>query len=483
VRKWSADRAWFVQRPISARAVDAERADGGRLHPASIRGAKAMSRTTQAAQQPSIRFTALALVATLGLASYAQPTWSVTTRHPSEPATSSTLQTAGRQPVAWVEQGAAAGQGSDAIFRSGFGSNALSFSLANPQPNLVEVWAGSFASGDVDGDGDMDLFMSGQTPALRTKLYLNDGSGNLSELDAPFPPASGGQSILEDLDGDGDLDLFFAGNASLGNFTSTYRNNGFGVFTQIANAALPTTPRGTATPRADIADVDNDGDHDIVITSSSFADVYLNDGSGVFSPKGSSFFTPVRGVVRFIDVDNDSDQDVIISGRDASNVSSTKLHRNDGLGNFTLDVSSVFAAVRGEDIDVADTDRDGDLDVLLNGDVRNLLYLNNGSGIFSEVATGLQQTSNGQNEFADLDNDGDQDLLIVGNQVGGLPGILNIVYENQGNNRFTQAAILGGEYIAACAIADFTGDGLEDVVIQGFAEKTNVYWNTSTASE
>jgi hypothetical protein len=442
-----------------------------------------MSRTTQAAQQPSIRFTALALVATLGLASYAQPTWSVTTRHPSEPATSSTLQTAGRQPVAWVEQGAAAGQGSDAIFRSGFGPNALSFSLANPQPNLVDVWAGSFASGDVDGDGDMDLFMSGQTPALRAKLYLNDGGGNLSEVASPFPPASGGQSILRDLDGDGDLDLFFSGTGSLNNFTNIYRNNGLGVFTQVANAALPTTPRGTATPQADVADADDDGDPDMVITSGSVADVYLNDGSAVFSPMGSSSFAPVRGTVRFIDADNDRDQDVIISGRDASNVSSTRLYRNDGLGNFALDVNSVFAAIPAEDIDVADTDRDGDLDVLLNGNTRNLLYLNDGSGFFSEIGTGLQQTSGGQNEFADLDNDGDQDLLIVGTQAGGLPNIFNIVYENRGSNLFTQAAVLGGEYIAACVIADFTGDGLEDVVIQGFAEKTNVYWNTSTASE
>ena len=39
---------------------------------------------------------------------------------------------------------------------------------------------------------------------------------------------------------------------------------------------------------------------------------------------------------------------------------------------------------------------------------------------------------------------------------------------------------MGGEYIADCVIADFNGDGLKDIIIQGFADNTNVYWSTST---
>jgi hypothetical protein len=444
-----------------------------------------MSRTSQSTTQPSTRFAALALVATLGLVSHehARSAGTVTGLHPSGSSTSSDLERADVQPVAFGKQGASAPQGLDAIFRDGFGSRALRFSLADPQPNLVEVWAGSFATGDVDGDGDMDLVMSGITPSRQAKLYLNDGSGNFSELASPFPPASGGQAILKDLDGDQDLDLFFSGTGALNSFTNIYRNNGSGVFTQVPNAALPTGTVSAIVPEAAIADVDNDGDQDMVMSSPSSADVFLNDGSAVFSPKGSSAFTPIGGAVQFIDADNDGDQDVITSGRAANNVSSTSFYRNDGSGNFSVDAGSVLAALRGEDIDVADTDRDGDLDVLLNGNTRNLLYLNNGSGVFTEIATAFQQTNGGQNEFADLDNDGDQDLLIVGTQAGGLPNIFNIVYENQGNNVFTQIAVLGGEYIAACAIADFTGDGLKDVVIQGFANQTNVYWNTAVASD
>ena len=71
-------------------------------------------------------------------------------------------------------------------------------------------------------------------------------------------------------------------------------------------------------------------------------------------------------------------------------------------------------------------------------------------------------------------------MLTVGSQAGGLPNIFNIVYQNTGNNVFVQTQILGGEYIADCVIDDFNGDGLKDIIIQGFAFDTNVYWNTST---
>jgi hypothetical protein len=81
--------------------------------------------------------------------------------------------------------------------------------------------------------------------------------------------------------------------------------------------------------------------------------------------------------------------------------------------------------------------------------------------------------------FLDLDNDGDQDLLVLGSQAGGLPNIYNIVYENLGNNLFLPVDTIGGEYIAACVAADFNGDGLSDIVVQGFVDDTNVYWNSS----
>jgi Secretion system C-terminal sorting domain/FG-GAP-like repeat len=366
----------------------------------------------------------------------------------------------------------------------------LDFTLASPQPNLIEAYSGSFASGDIDGDGDKDLLMTGITPAgSRSKLYLNNGSGNFTETTTILPTdASSSVTIFKDLDGDTDLDLFFSGNRNIGGaFTHIYTNNGSGVFTLVNNPALPIfTGTGAA-----IADVDNDGDQDIVISTRNssnvfVADVYKNNGSAVFTAQASAAFTPVKfAAIAFIDMENDGDQDVIISGQDASNVSSIKLYQNNGSGIYTLNTNSTFLPISAADVDVADTDGDGDLDFLVSGSqagsiANTILYISNGSGVFTQTATSLQQTFAGKNAFADLDNDGDQDVLIVGSQAGGFPNIFNIAYQNTGNNVFVQADVLGGEYIADCIIDDFTGDGLKDVIIQGFANDTNVYWNTST---
>jgi hypothetical protein len=355
-------------------------------------------------------------------------------------------------------------------------SQTVNFTKPNPQPDLMEVYSGTFASGDIDGDGDIDLFMTGINPQRFTKLYKNDGSGYFTEVTtSTFPNTGTSQAIFKDLDNDGDLDLYFSGqtnSSSTSIFTSIYKNNGSGVFTQVTNPGLPTILwRGAA-----IADVDNDGDQDIVITAAGagISGVYLNNGSAVFTFQANSPFTAVSGPVAFIDIENDGDQDVVISGN-----SSIKLYQNNGSGIFSLNNNSSFAAISGEDIDVADTDNDGDLDFIVNGNFQNLLYRNNGLGVFTKVTTTFQQTNFGFNAIADLDNDGDQDVLIAGTQAGGLPNIYNIVYQNTGNNVFVPTDTVGGEYIADCVIDNFTNDNLKDIITQGFLDKTNIYWNTS----
>ncbi len=365
----------------------------------------------------------------------------------------------------------------------------IEFTLADPQPDLVDVYAGSFASGDIDGDGDQDLLIAGQTPSKETALYLNDGAGNFTEVTSiPFPEATDTVTIFEDLDLDGDLDLFFSGNgpADIQEFAHIYLNDGMGVFSQLTNPFLPQfLSKGAA-----IEDVDDDGDKDILVSAldknnNFVADVYLNDGNANFTPLGSTGITPVKfASIAFIDVENDGDSDVIISGTQENDAALTRLYLNDGLGNFSPETSTNFEQLAADDVDVADTDNDGDLDILMSGsdndfNVRTILYVNDGDGQFTELSTGMQETFAGANAIADLDDDGDQDIVIVGSQDGGVPNIFTIVYENVGNNEFLEAVTAGGEYIAACVVDDFNGDQLPDIIIQGIADRTNVFWNSS----
>ena len=367
----------------------------------------------------------------------------------------------------------------------------ISFTLATPQPALIEVYSGSSASGDIDGDGDNDLLLVGLDPGRQTALYLNDGFGGFTEMITPFPDASSSVTRFVDLDGDGDLDLFFSGLGSgVQEFAHIYVNDGQGSFTLLPNPALPQF-QGTGVA---IGDVDGDGDPDLLLAvrdqnDTFVADVFLNDGSAMFTAAGSTGFTPVEfGAVVFLDAEGDGDLDAIIAGTDQNGDPSTLLYLNDGGGIFAPDTVNIFVPLNANDVDVADTDGDGNLDILMSGTtdpfaVRTILYLNNGDGLFTELtATGLQDTFGGTNVMADLDNDGDPDLVIIGSQMGGLPNIYNIVYENLGGNIFIPTDTVGGEYIAVCTAEDFTGDGLVDLVVQGFVDNTNVYWNNTVTT-
>lgn len=106
-------------------------------------------------------------------------------------------------------------------------SDAATYNLASNDQD----WTGSF--GDIDNDGDFDLFMTKHNVVSR--YYINDGNGNFTI--SPNTIAFGSmpqQSLFEDFDNDGFVDLMITGNAQ----QRLYRNNGDGTFTQVSNATL-----------------------------------------------------------------------------------------------------------------------------------------------------------------------------------------------------------------------------------------------------
>lgn len=365
-----------------------------------------------------------------------------------------------------------------------FASLMFSVSLLQAQ-NFVEVqntpfenvMIGSVAFEDVDGDGDEDVIISGVVVPFvpKLKLYTNDGGVFSPSENQPFEIVGNGSVVFSDVDGDGDSDVLISGyNFDEEPETTLYLND-TGVFSSVeGNSFIDVAESSVA-----FADVDNDGDQDLLISGRDNADfsgddiimMYLND-SGNFTEVSNTPFEAVEfGSIAFSDVDSDGDPDVLITGRSNDLDAIAKLYLNEG-GNFTEDLNSNFTGALESSIDFADIDGDNDPDLIISGlstymgPAYTKLYENE-SGVFTEIMdTPFEDVYRSSLSFADIDGDSDPDLLVSGrNNVDELHTIL---YTNE-SGVFTEVmdTPFEGLWWAGIAFADVDGDSFQDLLISG----------------
>jgi len=333
---------------------------------------------------------------------------------------------------------------------------------------------------DIDGDSDLDLLIIGDiSGSFIAELFRNDGLGGYTLIaGTPFTGVERGDAVFGDVDGDTDLDVIIAGDDGPGQITKLYLNDGTGAFTESVTHSFSGV-RGTSALA--LADVDGDTDLDLMLSgwdgSTRVTELHTNNGTGVFTLVAGTPFSAFDGVtIDFADVDGDTDLDVLLTGKEhVSAVGQTELYLNDGSGVFTLDATTTFTGLRTCDVQFGDIDGDTDLDVIISGWNESAgiteIYKNNGSGVFTIDATasfsGFRTPSL---DLVDIDNDSDLDVLICGKQEASLLAETEL-YLNDGSGNFTITTdTFLGTRSGDIASADIDGDGDNDVIISGWDE-------------
>ncbi|MDD3095294.1 MAG: T9SS type A sorting domain-containing protein [Candidatus Marinimicrobia bacterium] len=352
---------------------------------------------------------------------------------------------------------------------------------------------------DLDGDGDLDLILgnSSDKPFYMTNAgsttnpkftRIEDVFENVSFLDAEV-------AAFGDLDGDGDLDMVCGGFSGL----QLYLNTGHAVAPVFEK--VPDFFSGISVSRypvPDLADVDNDGDLDLLAGFSEDGNVkvYYNSGTdtaAVFLESASLLLGDVGlyAYPVFCDPDNDGDFD-ILCGRDGygfyyyknnGTAAAPNWQRNDalfsGIGNDTYFNSPVIADLNG----------DGKPDMVYGNGSGPLIYYRNSGTVSSPAWTkdnalfgGVLDVGGASSPvFIDLNNDGDLDLL-TGTQMGDIK-----YYENIGTPTGPAWKSTHGSYAklkhsiyAAATFGDANGDGRLDALVGDLSG--NIYYHENSAS-
>ena len=166
----------------------------------------------------------------------------------------------------------------------------------SPQPGIEKDSLGEDGAAaffDADGDGDADLFVAGggyefeeNDPLLQGRLYINDGKGHFTKSEGAVPawPVSAGCVTAADVDGDGDLDLFIGGRVIPGKYplapgSKILLNDGKGHFTDGTPQMAPELEHTGMVTDACWIDLNKDGKPDLVMVGEWMpVKIYLNKG-------------------------------------------------------------------------------------------------------------------------------------------------------------------------------------------------------------
>ena len=360
-------------------------------------------------------------------------------------------------------------------------------SLSAPVQNGVNTISFDVPSWAVAGS-KMGRFRLSTAGSLGPQGFVSDGEveDHLLELNSPIPgsgrfvandiiTASGDINSISaaDMEGDGDMDVVVASNGEI----AWHKNDGRQNF---STHVICTFDGGVGSIFA--ADIDGDGDKDVVSASPGDNIVAWHENEG-----GHLFVTHLMGTavggansVYAADMDGDGDLDVLASSSDVSDI---LWFENDGNQNFNPQVIST-SNYRVHSLFAVDMEKDGDLDILCLSASSKWMFLfqNDGSQNFSLKLISTEGYKFNSIFPADMDADGDMD--VISSYVEHYRGYSKIAWHrDDGGKRYStqviSAPVAGTHSIIAI---DMDGDGDMDV-LSALTTYNKIVWFENVGSQ